>query len=105
MGVVADDEVVSDRDARGLQLLHLLAKSRRVDYDAVADHGRQARFEDAGRKERKFKSLSATDDSVTSVGAAVVPDDKVMAIAEQVDDLSFGFVAPLEADHARASHV
>ena len=38
------------------------------------------------------------------VGAAVVANDDIMVIGEEIDDLAFGLVAPLEADDTGAGH-
>ena len=51
-----------------------------------------------------LKVLPSRDDGVAGVGPAVVADDEVVLVAEQIDDLALGLVAPLQADHARAGH-
>ena len=40
VGVIADDEIVADRDAGLAQIGHFLQETRRIDDDAVADHRR-----------------------------------------------------------------
>jgi hypothetical protein len=42
---------------------------------------------------------------VPSVRAALIADDDVMLFGEQVDELSFSLVAPLQANHASPSQV
>ena len=86
------------------ELVDLLEEPRRVDDDAVADDGGDVRAEDAGRQERELEGLAVADDGVAGVGAAVVADDEVELVAEQIDDLALGLVAPLQADDARAGH-
>ena len=55
-------------------------------------------------QERELEGLAVDDDGVAGVGPAVVADDEVELVAEQIDDLPLGLVAPLQADHARAGH-
>src|SRR5205085_10727153 len=51
--------------------------------------------------ERVGRALA--DDGVAGVGAAVVADDEVVAVGEEVNDLALGLVAPLEADDTGAT--
>ena len=86
------------------ELLDLFEEPRRVDDDAVADDRRDVRPEDAGGQQRELEGLAVGDDGVAGVGAAVVADDEVVLVAEQIDDLPLGLVAPLQADDAGAGH-
>ena len=49
-----------------------------------------------------LKVLPLADDGVAGVGAAVVADDEVVLVGEQIDDLALGLVAPLQADDTGA---
>jgi hypothetical protein len=40
---------------------------------------------------------------MAGVGAAVVADDAIVLVGEQVNNLALGFVAPLQADDAAAA--
>jgi hypothetical protein len=42
---------------------------------------------------------------VSRIGAAVEPHDEVVLVGEDVYDFAFGFVAPLQPDDARATHI
>ena len=62
------------------------------------------RREDAGGQQRELVGLAAGDDGVAGVGAAVVADDEVVLVGEEIDDLALGLVAPLQADDTGAGH-
>ena len=104
VGVVADLEVGPDWHVGFEELVDLFEQPRRVDHDAVADHRRDPRLQDARRQQRELESAAAPDDRVPGVGPAVVADDEVVVVGEEVDDLALGLVAPLEANHTRRGH-
>ena len=41
---------------------------------------------------------------MAGVGAAVVADDEIVLVGEQIDDLALGLIAPLQADDTGAGH-
>jgi hypothetical protein len=41
---------------------------------------------------------------VSGVGATLIPNDDVMLLGEQINELAFGFVAPLQSNHASRGH-
>jgi hypothetical protein len=41
---------------------------------------------------------------VAGVGAALIADDDLVVFGEDVDELAFGFVTPLQTDNACAGH-
>ena len=43
-------------------------------------------------------------DSVPGIGTALVTDDQIKLRRQQVDKLSFGFIAPLKTDHTGTRH-
>ena len=61
--------------------------------------------EDAGRHEMQLERPVLIDDGVSRVVAALVPDDHVRLLREEVGDLPFAFVAPLGSDDGRHGHV
>ena len=85
-------------------MLDLFSKPRRVDDHAVADDRFYSGFQNAGRQQGEFERPAAPDDGVAGVRAAVVADDEVVPVAQQVYDFALGFVAPLQADDTRAGH-
>src|SRR5207244_4161885 len=44
------------------------------------------------------------NDGMASVGPAVVANHDIVLVSEEIDDLAFGLVAPLQADDTRAGH-
>src|SRR6266404_8028359 len=41
---------------------------------------------------------------MASVGAAVVADDEIVLIGEQIDDFALGLIAPLQSDDTSGRH-
>ena len=61
-------------------------------------------LQNAGRQQRELEGLVAVDDGMAGVGAAVVADDEIVLIGEEIDDFALGLVAPLQADDTSAGH-
>jgi adenylosuccinate synthase len=71
-----------------------------IEDDAVADHARLVRVEDAGGDQVELELLAVADDRVTGVVAALEAHDRVGPLGEQVGDLALALIAPLGAnDH------
>src|SRR5438067_1419423 len=104
MGVVADDQVFADRNSGGTQPVHFFEQARRINDNTVADNRVQPGLNNAGGQQGEFISSAGTDYSMTRIGAAVVPNDEIMLFREQIDDFTFGLVAPLQADDTGAGH-
>ena len=62
------------------------------------------RLENTSGEQGELEGFSVLDDGVAGVSAAVEADDKVVLIGEEIDDLPFGLVAPLQADDTSAGH-
>ena len=86
------------------QRLDLAEEDVRVDHDAVADHAGLAGVQDARGDEVELELLAVAHDRVAGVVAALVADDHVGLLGEQVGDLALALVAPLGADHDRPRH-
>ena len=86
------------------KLIELLDHARRIDHHARADDAGDARRQDAAGQQRELVDLVADDDRVPGVCAALIADDEVVLAGKEVDDLAFGFVAPLQTDNASAGH-
>ena len=102
MGPVAEVQPAGEIDALFLQTGDLAEQRRRVDHHAVADHAIDPRPQDPGRDQRELVGDAIDHDRVAGVRPPLVAHDHVMLIAEEVDDLSLGLVAPLKA-HDTAS--
>jgi hypothetical protein len=86
--------------AAGLQAVNLLEEGLKVHHAAVADDRHRVRAQDAGRKELELILLTAYDDGVPGVVAAVRLDDVINTATEKIGCLAFSFVAPLGSyDH------
>ena len=104
MGPVADHQVVADLDAAGDQAVDFLQDAGRVEHHAAGDDALHLRAEDAAGDQRELVGLAAGDDGMAGVAAALVADDDIVLVGQQVDDLALGLVAPLQTDHASNAH-
>ena len=66
--------------------------------------GHDAGRQHAGRQHVQGVALVTDDDRVAGVVAALVPDDVIDPVAEQVGGLALAFVAPLGADKHDGGH-
>lgn len=97
VGSVADHHVI-DGDPTIEEGLNFVEHGGGVEDDATGDDIGDVRVEDAAGDVMEFVGLVTDDDGVTSVSASLVADDNFLVGCEQIDQLTFGFVAPLEAD-------
>ena len=100
----ARDQQPRDVDTALGEAVELVEQHRQVDDDAVADHRRAARREDARGQQVQRVLLVVDDHGVPGVVAAVVLDDVVDAGAQGVGGLALALVAPLRADHDDRGH-
>ena len=77
---------------------------RRVDHHAVADDRGDVVVEDSARHQLESEGLAVDDDRVTRVVAALVADDQVHLLGDEVGELALALVAPLGADDDRRRH-
>ena len=84
--------------AAGFQAVDLLEQGLEVHHTAVADDRNCVGAQDAGRKELELILLTAYDDGVPGVVAAVRLHHVVNAATKQVSGFTFAFVAPLGSD-------
>ena len=86
------------------EMIHFLEQLRGVDDHPVTDDRGHPRLQDAGRQEGELEGAVAPDDGVAGVVAAVVADDEVVVVGQQVNEFPLGLVPPLKSDHTRAAH-
>src|SRR5207244_3034971 len=96
VGAIRDDQPV-DADPARLHLLHLLEQHPWVEHDAVADHARRRRVQNARGNEVEAEFLAGVDDRMSSIVAALRADHHVGLLREKVDNLALPLVAPLAA--------
>ncbi len=101
---IAEHQVVGHLDAASVQAVYFLQDAGRIDHHAAGDDALHLGAQDAAGNERQFVGLAAGDYRVPGVAAALIADDDFVFIGQQIDELAFGFVAPLQADHARNWH-
>lgn len=104
VGTVAKNEVAADLDAAGQQAVDFLQQAGRIEDHAGGDHALDLGAEDAAGDERELEGLAAGDDGVAGVGPALVADDDIVVLREQIDDLALGLIAPLQTDDTRGRH-
>ena len=93
------------RDAVTLEIGELLAQDRQIDDRAGPDDAERVWIEDARRHEMQLECAVLVDDGVTGVVPALVADDHIRLLREEVGDLAFALVAPLGTDDGRHGHV
>ena len=104
MRAVADVQPVAEIDSLCRQPIDLLEQGRGMDDHAVADDAVDPLAQNPGGHQRELVSHALVNDRVPRVRAPLVADDHVVLVAEQVDNLSLGLIAPLEAHDATRAH-
>ena len=100
---VAGDAHPARVEAARLGVVEFADEDVRVDHAPGAEHALLAP-EQAGRHVPELVGLAVGDDRVPRVGAALVADDDVRVLGEQVDDLALPLVAPLRPDDDGGGH-
>ena len=85
-------------DALGGEHVHLGDEDPRVDHHAVADDRRDVVVEDSARHQLQGEALTVDDDGVPRVVAALIADDQLHLLGDEVGELALALVAPLGAD-------
>ncbi len=98
LAAIADAELVCDVDSGFGQLADLFEQGERVDHEPVADDGDFAGVQNTAGDQAKDEFPVADLYGVAGVVAALKPNDVVVSAGEQIDELSFAFVAPLCAE-------
>ena len=104
MGVAADLAGGCCRRPSRLEHVELGEQHARIDHDAVADDRRDVVVEDAARDELQGEGLAVDDDRVPGVVAALVADDQVHLLGDEVGELALALVTPLGTDDDGRGH-
>ena len=104
MRAIGDAEIRGG-DAVRLEVAELLDQHLEVHDRARADDALRVRIEDAGRHEVELERAVLIHDGVTGVVAALISNDHVRLLREEVGDLSLALVAPLGSDDGGHGHV
>ena len=102
---VADFQVVrGDGYAFLGNILHFLPQVFRVNGDAVSQDVHNTLPENAGGQQMQGEFAMLIDHGVAGVAAALVTDDDVIILGEQIDHASLALVTPVDADDYGISH-
>ena len=96
VSAVADAEVGADLDASLADAVDFFEEFDGVDDHAVAEHVELVRGKDARGDQVERVTLRADLHGVARIGSAVVSNDQVKLLGEQVDDFALAFIAPLQ---------
>ena len=81
-----------------------LRKACGIEDDSGGDDGHDFGMQDAGGQQRQLVGVAVEDDRVPGVVAALIADDDVVLVGQQIDDFPLGFVTPLQTDHRGGGH-
>ena len=98
VGVAADLQA-RRVDAPAQEHVHLGDEHAGVDHHAVADHRGDVVVEDAARAQLEGEALAVDHQGVAGVVAALVADDQLHLLGDEVGELPLALVAPLGTDH------
>jgi hypothetical protein len=104
VGPVADPQLAFDPHAAALEHIDLLDHAGGIEGHATGDDAGDVVAEDAAWNEGELPGLAVGDDGVAGVGAALIADDDLVVLGEDVNEFAFGFVTPLQTDNACAGH-
>ena len=93
------------RDPCVLERRHLVRERGEVDDGARAEDAERLRIEDSRRDEVQLERAVLVHDGVAGVVPALVPDDHVRLLRQEVSDLALALVAPLGSDDGGHRHV
>ena len=104
-GPVADLQVFrADGDALFTHLLDLLPEVLRVQRYAVSQNVDDAGMKNPGRQQVQGKLAVLIDHRVPGVAAALIADDHVVILCQQVDHAAFSLIAPVDAHNCAVLH-
>ena len=101
---VAEHQVFGDLDAPGAEGVDFLEDAGRIEHHSAGYHTLHVGSEDAAGYQRQLVGLAAGDHGMARVGPALIADHDVVLLGQQIDDLPFGLVAPLQSDHTSCRH-
>src|SRR3954465_7003755 len=101
VSLVADDDPVADVDAGGDKLVHFGEQRFGIDHNAVADDARDARVQNSGWDQPQYEFFSTDVHRVSCVVSTLITRDDGKMRRDEVDDLSFAFIAPLRAENRK----
>ena len=103
MGVARDLQRAAV-DTLRLEGVHLLQQYTRVDHHPIADDRRDVVVEDPTGHELEGERLAVDHEGVARVVAALVADDHLHLLGDEVGELPLTFVTPLSTDDNGRGH-
>ena len=104
VGTIADLKVLADRNPARGDRRHLAQQCLGIDHDPIGDHRGHLGTQHAGGEERQLVRLAAELHGMPRVVPTQIPYHDVVSVGQQVDNLAFGFVAPLQSDDGCHCH-
>ena len=101
---VAADQQPGGVDALGGQGVHLGQQHGGVDDHAVADDRGDVVVEDAARHQLEGEGLAVHHDGVAGVVAALIADDQLHLLGQEVGELALALITPLGPDDDGCRH-
>ena len=98
MAAIGDEKPSLHRDAKGLEPLLFLDQGQGIENDARTDNASYARMKNAGGNQVQDVPAIPDADRMPGVVTALVSRYAVEILRQNINDLSFTFVAPLCAD-------
>ena len=95
---------VCNADTAVLKGFHLFHQRERINDDAVADHVDDFASEDTGRDQVEYIFFGTVFHGMAGIVAALEANDHIGVARKNIDDFSFTFVAPLDADEHVYGH-
>src|SRR5689334_18931782 len=103
MGALAYEQLFQ-ADALRPQIVELFDQHRRVHHHPIPDHIDGAGIEDAGWYDVQLERAAVVHDSMAGIVPATVADHQACPLGQQIDDMTFAFVAPLGANYCDDRH-
>jgi hypothetical protein len=94
-----DSQPASKIDTSGLQTFRFGHKRLRVEDNSIANHTLRTGLQNSGRNLMKDKLLFAENDRMPGIGAALISNDDICDIGQDINDLALSFVTPLSTHH------
>ena len=101
---VADAQLFSYVDARGLQHGHFFGQCFQVHHDAVADHGHHAGAQNPAGDQFQNEFLGPDINGMPRIVPALIARHNIEPLCEQVHNFAFTLVTPLGPEHNHIGH-
>ena len=99
MGLLGNNNFFAGVDAHFGYVAAFLAECHGIQYDTVADDVLAALAEDAGGDAPDYETLAIEMQGVPGIGTALETGDGRISSGQDIYNLTFSFIAPLEAEN------